>query len=96
MPLNMFRILEMKLQVKNRRKCAERYSLLGYGAALMKALRTSETSVYFIETTRRYIPQSHNLHNRGREKLISHQYMLLIITHRYIKSAKRVGLCIKL
>jgi hypothetical protein len=38
----------------------------------MEALRTSETLVYFIETTRRYIPEACHLHTRRRQNLIPH------------------------
>jgi hypothetical protein len=40
-------------------------------ALLMKAVRTSETSVYYNETTRRYIPEDSNLHTCRREYLNS-------------------------
>jgi hypothetical protein len=40
---------------------------------LMKdAVHTSETSVYFSETTRRYIPEGYDLHTRRRENLKYH------------------------
>jgi len=39
---------------------------------MMEAVRTSETSVYFHETTRRYVPESCHLHTRRRENLKSH------------------------
>jgi hypothetical protein len=38
---------------------------------MMEAVLTSETSVYFYETTRHYIPWTH-LHTRRNENLISH------------------------
>jgi hypothetical protein len=38
----------------------------------MEAVRISATSVYSNETTRRYIPESSNLHTRHRENLKSH------------------------
>jgi hypothetical protein len=38
----------------------------------MKAVRAYETSVYSNETTRRYISEGSNLHNRRRENLKSH------------------------
>jgi hypothetical protein len=38
----------------------------------MEAVRTSETSVDFYETTRRNIPEACNLHTRRRENLKSH------------------------
>jgi hypothetical protein len=41
-------------------------------ALIMEALHTSETSVYFNETTRRYIPEGSTLHTRSRETLKSH------------------------
>jgi len=40
---------------------------------MMEAVRTSETSVYYNETTRRYIPEGSNLHTRRRENLKSHR-----------------------
>jgi hypothetical protein len=39
---------------------------------MMEAVRTSETSVYSNETTRRYIPEGSNLHTRRHENLKSH------------------------
>jgi hypothetical protein len=39
---------------------------------MMEAVRTSETSVYSNETTRRNIPEASNLHTRRRENLKSH------------------------
>jgi hypothetical protein len=41
-------------------------------ALLMEAIRTSETSIYSNENTRRYIPEGSNLHTRRRENLKSH------------------------
>jgi hypothetical protein len=42
-------------------------------AVMMEAVRTSETSVYFInKTTRRYIPEGCHLHTRRRENQKSH------------------------
>jgi hypothetical protein len=38
----------------------------------MEAVRTSETSVNFNVTTRRYIPEDPKLHTRRRENLKSH------------------------
>jgi hypothetical protein len=43
-------------------------------ALIMEAARTSETSVYFNDITRRYNPQGSNLHTRLRENLKSHTY----------------------
>jgi hypothetical protein len=40
----------------------------------MEAVRTSETSVHFNETTRRYIPEGCHLHASRREDLKSHVY----------------------
>jgi hypothetical protein len=40
---------------------------------MMDAAHTSETSVYFNETTRRYIPEGYHLHIRRRENLNSHR-----------------------
>jgi hypothetical protein len=36
---------------------------------MMEAARASETSVYFTETTRRYIQESSDLHIRHRDSL---------------------------
>jgi hypothetical protein len=41
-------------------------------ASMMEAVRTSETSVYFSETTQRYIPESCYIHTRRCENLESH------------------------
>jgi hypothetical protein len=43
---------------------------------MMEAVRTSETSVYLNETTRRYIPEDSKLHTRRRENLKSHTNFL--------------------
>jgi hypothetical protein len=42
------------------------------GMLMMEAVRTSETSVNFYETTRRNIPEGCHLHTRRRENLKSH------------------------
>jgi hypothetical protein len=47
-------------------------------ALIMKAVRTSETSINFIVTTRLYIPEDPKLHTRRREKLNSHIMLLFI------------------
>jgi hypothetical protein len=39
---------------------------------MMEAVRTSETSVNFSVTTRRYIPEDSKLHTSHRENLKSH------------------------
>jgi hypothetical protein len=39
---------------------------------MMEAVRTSETSLNFNETTRRYSPESCHLHTRRRKDLKSH------------------------
>jgi hypothetical protein len=39
---------------------------------MMEATSTSETSVNFYETTRRYNPEDSHLHTRRRENLKSH------------------------
>jgi hypothetical protein len=41
-------------------------------ALTMEAIRTSETSINFNVTTRRYIPEDSKLHTRRRESLKSH------------------------
>jgi hypothetical protein len=40
---------------------------------MMEAVRISETSVYFNETMRCYMPEVSNLHNGRRESLKSHR-----------------------
>jgi hypothetical protein len=47
---------------------------------MLEALRTSETSVYFNETIRRYIQEGYRLHIRRRENLKSHTE-LSVATH---------------
>jgi hypothetical protein len=47
-------------------------------AMLMEAVRTSETSVNFNVTTRRYIPEDSKLHTRRREDLKSCLYLFYI------------------
>jgi hypothetical protein len=42
-------------------------------ALMMEAVRTSESSVNFNVTTRRYIPEDSKLHTRRRENLKSHR-----------------------
>jgi hypothetical protein len=39
---------------------------------MMEAECTSETSIYFHETTRRYIPESRHFHTRRRDSLKFH------------------------
>jgi hypothetical protein len=48
-------------------------------ALMMEAVLTSETSVFFNEITRRYIPESYHLHTRRRENIKSHIFCLLHI-----------------
>jgi hypothetical protein len=48
------------------------YIIRAMNAMTMEAVRTSETSVYFSEIIRRYIPESCHLHTRRRENLKSH------------------------
>jgi hypothetical protein len=45
----------------------------------MEAIPTSETSVYFNETARRYIPESCHLYTYRREDLKSHQKSLFTL-----------------
>jgi hypothetical protein len=40
---------------------------------MMKAARTSETSVNFYQTTQRYNPEDSHLHTRRRENLKSYE-----------------------
>jgi hypothetical protein len=56
-------------------------------ALMMEAVRTSETSVYYSEITRRNIPEGSNLHIRLRENLKSHK-ILLTGSKQYIKKIK--------
>jgi hypothetical protein len=46
--------------------------------ALMEAERSSETSVYFIETTRPYIPESCYLHTHGGEEMKSNMLIICV------------------
>jgi hypothetical protein len=49
-------------------------------ALMMEAVRTSETSVNFNVTTRRYVPQdSSKLHTRRRENLKSHNIFFMLM-----------------
>jgi hypothetical protein len=48
-------------------------------ALMMEALRTSETSVYPNETTRRYMPEGSNLHTRRRENLKSDNFAVYFL-----------------
>jgi hypothetical protein len=50
-------------------------------ALMMVAARTSETSVWFHETTRRCIPESCHLHTRHRENMIFHNLTITQIQH---------------
>jgi hypothetical protein len=47
---------------------------------MIEAVRTSETSVHFNVTTRRYIPEDSKLHTRRRENLKSHYISFLQTT----------------
>jgi hypothetical protein len=42
----------------------------------MEAIRTSETLVYFYETTRRHVPEDH--HHACRRENVKHQYFIKI------------------
>jgi hypothetical protein len=55
---------------------AEKNSFTAMIALIMEAVRTSETSVYFKETTWRYIPESCHLHTSRRENLQSHTFCI--------------------
>jgi hypothetical protein len=50
----------------------------------MEAVRTSETSVNFNVTTRRYIPGDSELHIRRRENLKSRRDMIVYTTYSQI------------
>jgi hypothetical protein len=45
---------------------------------MTEAVRTSETSTYFNEISRRYNPESYRLHTRCREKVKSHLIVFVI------------------
>jgi len=53
------------------------YCLHHQGALMMEAVRTSETSVNFNLTTRRYIPEDSKLHTRRRENFKTHNFLTL-------------------
>jgi hypothetical protein len=48
-------------------------------ALMMEAASTSETSVNFYQTTRRYNPEDSHLHTRRRENLKSYNTMLIYV-----------------
>jgi hypothetical protein len=48
-------------------------------ALMMEAVRTSETSVHFNVTTRRYIQEESKLHTGRREELKSHMVKILSV-----------------
>jgi hypothetical protein len=50
-------------------RCFRGAYYLHHKALMMDAVRTSETSVKFNMTTRRYIPEDSKLHTRRRENL---------------------------
>jgi hypothetical protein len=54
-------------------------------ALLIEAARTSETSVYFNETTLHYIPEGCNLHTRRHDKLKTHSSKL----HYYNENTRK-------
>jgi hypothetical protein len=49
--------------------------------ALIEAVRTSETSVNFTLTTRRYIPEDSKLHTRHSENRKSHSVKCILCAH---------------
>jgi hypothetical protein len=59
-------------------------------ALMMEAIRTSETSVHFIVTTRRYIPEDSKLHSRRLENLKSQKIVFCPgCCRRYVKRTSR-------
>jgi hypothetical protein len=48
---------------------------------MMDAVRTSETSVYPMSTTRRYVPESFNFHTQRHENLKLHLITAMDYTH---------------
>jgi hypothetical protein len=50
---------------------------------MMETVRTSETSVYFNETTRRYIPEGSNLYTCRRENLKSYNFWVHVKLNLY-------------
>jgi len=54
--------------------------------ATMKAVRTSETSVYFDETTRRYMPEGWHIHIPCSDNLKSHNTARVTMLCRLIRS----------
>jgi hypothetical protein len=55
---------------------------------MMKAIRTSEISVYFDETIRRYTPESCHLHNYSREKMKSHIMLTFLFKHSSMRGSE--------
>jgi hypothetical protein len=51
---------------------------------MMEAVHTSETSAYFSEATRRYIPEDYHLHVRRRENLKSHSHKFNYLGEYYL------------
>jgi hypothetical protein len=49
---------------------------------IMKAVRTSETSVNIYLTTRQYIQEESKLHTRRRENLKSHKTITILLCNR--------------
>jgi hypothetical protein len=56
---------------------------------MMEAVRTSETSINFNVTPRRYIPEDSELHIRRRENLKSHNYPSICLKER--KTSVRIA-----
>jgi hypothetical protein len=50
-------------------------------ALMMEAVRTSETSVYFNDITRRYVAESCHLHTRRRENMKFHKDRDVHVVH---------------
>jgi hypothetical protein len=60
---------------------------------MMEAVRTSETSVNFDVTTRRYIPENSKLHTRRRENLKSHIFKDAVFSNSNytVSNGKMIG-----
>jgi hypothetical protein len=53
---------------------------------MMEAAHTSHTSVYFNDTTWRYVPEGSDLHTRRRENMKSHPQCVFAIQARPVSS----------
>jgi hypothetical protein len=70
-------------------------SCLGYSSSLKMETCSSEMSVDFQQTTRRYILEDRTLHNYGCENLLSYLYKTLIISELILKGHRPESLILQ-